>query len=277
MARKPVFGTCRICQEYTKLSFEHVPPRAAFNNCPAVGKQFFELTDKDPDDYFEEKGKVSQRGVGAHTLCEACNNNTGKWYGTAFAKWAHQGMNILEHAHRSPLFYYRFHISPLQVVKQIICMFFSITDDSFACNHPDLVKFVLNKNEHHLNPDIRIFAYYNVGPHGRYIGGASIESIRPDEINHHTIDNLVRKTNSDHAGGRVISEIACIPLGYVMTVDSEAPDNRLFNISFFAKYPYDCFTPIALRLPVLPVYTYFPGDYRSLEQVHRDAEANQLN
>ena len=277
MARKPVFGTCRICQKHTKLSFEHVPPHAAFNDRPAVNKQISELISKNPDNYFEEKGKKSQRGLGAYTLCEVCNSNTGGWYGTAFAEWAHQGMDILEYAYRTPLLYYNFRIFPLQVLKQIICMFFSITDDLFAFNHPDLVKFIRNKKERHLNPDIRIFAYYNVGPHGRYIGGASIEKIRPDEINRDTIENLVRQTQSDHARGRVLSEIACIPLGYVMTFGSERPDNRLVDISFFAKSHYDDYTSIALRLPVLPVYTYFPGDYRNLEQINQDAAANQSN
>ena len=186
-------------------------------------------------------------------------------------------MDILEYAYRTPLLYYNFRIFPLQVLKQIICMFFSITDDLFACNHPDLVKFVLNKNEHYLKPDIRIFAYFNIGPHGRYIGGASIEEISPDEINRGTMDNLIRRTQSDHAQGRVLSEIACIPVGYVMTFGSEKPDNRLVDISSFAKYRYDDYIPIPLRLPVLPVTTYFPGDYRNREQVHRDAEANRLN
>ena len=192
MARKPVFGSCRICQKHTKLSFEHVPPEAAFNDCPAVGKQFSDLINKNPDNYFEEKGEVSQRGVGGYTLCEACNSKTGGWYGTAFAKWAHQGMDILEHAYRTPQLYYHFRIFPLRVMKQIICMFFSITDDLFAWNHPDLVEFVLNKNQRHLNPDIRIFSYYNVGPHGRYIGGTSIESMRPDKINRNTLENILK-------------------------------------------------------------------------------------
>jgi hypothetical protein len=62
-----------------------------------------------------------------------------------------------------------------------------------------------------------------------------------------------------------------------MTFGSEKPDNRLVDISFFANYRYHEYIPIALRLPVLPVITYFPGDYRSREQIHRDAAANQSN
>ena len=91
------------------------------------------------------------------------------------------------------------------------------------------------------------------------------------------MENLVRQTQSDHARGRVLSEIACIPLGYVMTFGSEAPDNQLVDISFFAKYRYDDYTPVALRLPILSVYSKFPVDYRNREQINQDAAANQSN
>ena len=140
-----------------------------------------------------------------------------------------------------------------------------------------MVEFVLSKNQRHLNPDIRIFSYYNVGPHGRYIGGTSIESMRPDKINHDTLENIVQQAQSDHERGRVLSEIACIPLGYVMTFGLEKPDDRLADISFFAEYRYYDYISIPLRLPVLSVYSKFPVDYRSREQINQDGAANQLN
>jgi hypothetical protein len=31
MSRRPVIGTCHICGDHGKLSFEHVPPKEAFN------------------------------------------------------------------------------------------------------------------------------------------------------------------------------------------------------------------------------------------------------
>ncbi len=275
MARKSVFGNCHICGENKKLSFEHVPPSSAFNDCPAVSKHIFELINKNPDSYFEKKGKISQRGIGAYTLCEKCNNDTGTWYGDAFVRWAHQGMDILKLTQGSPSLYYTFHIFPLRVIKQIICMFFSITDDQFGYNHPDLVKFVLNKNECYFYPEIRILAYFNNSKRGRYIGGASGTRIRPDEISLNTLENLNRKADSALEKSRLLSELACRPLGYVMTFDPEPPDDQLVDISFFAKYPYADWTSISLQLPVFPVYTYFPGDYRSRNQVQHDAKANR--
>lgn len=275
MARKSVFGKCHICRDHTKLSFEHVPPRSAFNDCPAVYKEVFELINKDPSRYFERKGPVSQRGVGAYTLCEKCNNDTGSWYGDAFADWAHQGMEILTYTQGSPSLHYTFRIYPLQVIKQIVCMFFSITDKRFSHNHPDLVKFVLNKHEHNLNPDIRIYAFFNSSGRSRYIGGASKMTINPNGINRDTLEDMNHTANSALAKSRLLSEIACRPLGYVMSFDPVPPDARLVDISHFARYAYSEWKPLSLQLPALPAETYFPADYRSLEQVRRDAERNQ--
>ena len=259
------------------MTFEHVPPRAALNDCPAVGKHILELINKDPDNYLDSKGYKYQRGVGAYTLCSKCNSNTGTWYGGAFAEWARQSLDILKHTKGSPSLYYRFHIYPLRVIKQIICLFFSINNDLFRCNHQDLVKFVLNKNECHLNPGIQILAYFNVGPHTRFVGGTSIAKmggVSPNEMSRDTMDNLLSKYQHDYAKSRSLSEIAFPPLGYVMSFSSERLDNQLFDISFFAKYRYDDRVPIPLLLPVHPVYTCYPTDYRSREQIRRDFEEN---
>ena len=274
MSRKKVFGNCRICGTHAELHFEHVPSKAAFNNRPAVGKYALELINKDPDHYFDRKGHKYQRGVGAYTLCEKCNNNTGTWYSGTFANFAHQSLDILKHAKRHPSLYYQFRVYPLQVIKQIITMFFSVNDDLFRGNHPELVKFILDKNERYLSPDFRILVYFNSSPRGRSIGGVSMTKMSPDEINPDTMENLHRRIESEHAKSRLLSEIAFPPLGYVMTFNPEQLDKQLFDISFFTKYRYDDWRSIPLKLPVYPVHTWFPTDYRSPEQVQRDFEKN---
>src|SRR6267142_5142636 len=135
MARgKTVFGTCHLCGLSRKLSFEHVPPHAAFNEYPimeARGLEMFEERDID-----RIKGRISQRGAGGYTLCERCNNDTGAWYGTAFVSWAYQAARILALTRGQPSLYYEYHLYPLSVIKQIICMFFSANGPSFQTQHP---------------------------------------------------------------------------------------------------------------------------------------------
>ena len=274
MGKRSVYGCCRICGLYKQMSFGHVPPKAAFNDCPAVSKEIFKLIDIDPNDYFNEKGKISQKGVGYHTLCTKCDNDTGSWYGTPFAKWARQGLEALTYT-QGGLAFYPFRIHPLPVIKQIVCMFFSVTDQLFSCNHPDVVKFVLDRNERYLNPDIRIYVFLNSSRRMRHIGGAHKALIGADGLNLQEAEEMTHAANTAVARSRLLSEVACYPLGYVMFFGPAPPDNQLVDISFFSGYSYSECTSLYLKLPVLPVETYFPTDYRRLEQVRRDAERNQ--
>jgi hypothetical protein len=59
-----------------------------------------------------------------------------------------------------------------------------------------------------------------------------------------------------------------------MTLDSEVPDGRPVDISFFTDYRYNDWKEFSLRLPVLPIHTFFPADYRDQEHVLAAAKKN---
>ena len=72
---KVELGICHICGKYGKLSFEHVPPEAAFNDHRVLRVSFEqELASKRPDEF---RGQHQQRGAGAFTLCEQCTTIQG--------------------------------------------------------------------------------------------------------------------------------------------------------------------------------------------------------
>src|SRR5438128_728806 len=125
MSRRKVEGHCHLCGAYGPLSFEHVPPKAAFNDRPVKifrGEDVFALG---PDDSPAGEGAISQRGVGAYTLCGRCNNATGRWYSKRFAAWCQQGMETLIRSDGQPTLVYLHYLLPLAIIKQIATMFFS--------------------------------------------------------------------------------------------------------------------------------------------------------
>src|SRR5690606_19434915 len=99
MARRRTQGKCHICGQFGDLSFEHVPPEAAFNNRPIRVKSGMQLVNADLDD---ERGRTQQRGAGGYTLCERCNSLTGTWYGSAYVDWACQGLHLSQYASQAP-------------------------------------------------------------------------------------------------------------------------------------------------------------------------------
>ncbi len=64
-----------------------------------------------------------------------------------------------------------------------------------------------------------------------------------------------------------MNEISFPPFGYLLTFDSEPPDNRLFEITHFSHYSYNERKEMWLRLTVLPTYLPYPGDYRTKERI----------
>ncbi len=251
MAKVKHEGRCRICGWEGPLSFEHVPPRAAFNDRPVLEVALERALQLGLDE--PPRGRTNQKGMGAYTLCPRCNNDTGGWYAEAFSKWCSQGMEVLVRSGGHPRLIYLHHILPLRVIKQIITMAFSANSDRFREVHPELVQFVLDRERRYLHPRYRVFAYYNTEGTFRFLGDGLVAY------------NLYQQRMYQ------TTEITFPPFGYVLTVDGSQPDPRLYEISRFARYGYDEFEVAALHLPVLPTHLPIPNDYRTREEIEADA------
>ena len=151
---KKHFGKCALCGKECELTFEHVPPRAAFNSKPARPVSGVEvlteknLNDKErmPWDTTGLRYQNQQQGMGRYSLCAACNNNTGAWYGDAyvyFANVAHAA--ITNRSDNDPDGITIQGVYPLRFVKQVLSMFCS-TCNSDAPSFESIKKFVLNKD-----------------------------------------------------------------------------------------------------------------------------------
>lgn len=254
-SRTKVEGTCHMCGSVGPLSFEHVPPRSAFNDRPIVGFSSDVLLEHGLD-IGPDKGTIAQRGAGAYTLCARCNNITGSWYGRHFVEWTYQGMHILLRSGGRPTLVYLNYLFPLAILKQIVTMFFSVNQPEFRLAQPYLVGLVLDRERKYLPPNIRIFVYYTASSTTRAVGVSAMMNV---------------------GSGRMLvsSELSFPPFGYVLTFDRDAPiDKRLVEITHFARYDYNQFAVMNMQLPVLETHLPLPGDYRSRADIKRDAQHN---
>jgi hypothetical protein len=190
-----------------------------------------------------------------------CNNDTGSWYGTAYADWATQAMRILIGTQGRPTLEYPFRLFPLRVLKQIVCMFFSINSPRLHASQPDLVRFVLNKEDKNFPAHVRVFAFYTFSNRSR---AASVSAV-------------LRGLGSDSSSVHVFSEVTFPPFGFVMTMgDSPPPESGFCEISSFARFDYrDWRTAITMKLPLMPIYTMYPGDYRTREEAVAEAAESE--
>jgi len=63
-------GTCSLCGNIGDLTFEHIPPKAAFNNLRKIYLPWDQAMRLGPD--APVRGKIQQGGVGAYSLCPPC-------------------------------------------------------------------------------------------------------------------------------------------------------------------------------------------------------------
>jgi hypothetical protein len=244
------FGICHLCGKFGKLSFEHVPPEASHNDHRVLKVSFEQvLRNQHPDEF---RGRYQQRGAGAFTLCEQCNSDTGSWYGTAYANWAAQAMRSVLGTGGRPTLEYPFSLFPLRVLKQIVCMFFSVNGPLFRTKQTDVVKFVLDKESKCFPDHLRVYAFYTLSNRSRAAG----------------VSGVLKGLGSSHSSVHVFSEVTFPPFGFVMTFDnSPSPQSGFCEISGFSKFGYrDWRTGITMKLPLMPIYTLYPGDYRSREE-----------
>jgi hypothetical protein len=156
----PKYGLCHICGVYSKLSFEHVPPRAAYNDQRVFEADIQAMVDGKWDGQQQPlQGKWVQRGAGKETLCEKCNSDTGAWYGPTYVSWAKQAVELLGRSGGQLSLAYPYTIHPLRALKQVVTMFCSACGPSLQEKFPDITRFILQRGQRDMPHDLRVFAY----------------------------------------------------------------------------------------------------------------------
>jgi hypothetical protein len=146
-------------------------------------------------------------------------------------------------------------------LKQVVCMFFSVNGPAFHARHLDLVRFVLNKESRDFPDDVRIYAFYTFSNRMRMAG----------------VSGVVTGLSSSRSRTHVFSEITFPPFGLVLTFDGIPPTEAGFcEISGFSRFNYmDWRDGITMKLPLMPIYTGFPGDYRTRDKTLADFQENR--
>lgn len=247
---KEVFGTCHICGKYGKLSFEHIPPKAAYNNRRIKAYTFEQIVDG------KKKYRHIQQGYGEYTLCDKCNNDTGAFYGDAYVDFIKQALEIytvsngnIQTGERIP-----FNIYPLRVMKQIITIFFTVNFEVFRTNYPSLQDYVLNKDNNDLF-DKRLNVYIYL------IKDMFSARLTPGVVGVYNV-----KTNES----KMFSEFAFPPIGLILTYDNVIIDRNILNINFFNSFSYTQKVSLYLPLPLLDIQNIMPGEFRTNQEIYED-------
>jgi len=254
MAARTERGICRLCRQDAKLIFDHIPPKSAFNNQPLKGikdaENWFNI---DINDVVKEGGKIEthQRGMGAYTLCESCNNGVLGHYQRSYPKFV-RSLDVMSYGQpslsRMPI---TLNIQPLNVFKTIIGMMISFVGQGYLDSTPSIRRFLLDKERKDFDQNklmVSMALFSNTSVIRKWSG-------------------LYGTGNSEMFFGngkvRMFAEIAFRPAVFVFSLDGKVPDERFLSINHFAQSDLNQWHDITLNLTRLSPGNV-PGTYTPL-------------
>lgn len=255
---------CALCRRECIPTFEHIPPRAAFNSHPSrpvTGDKLIKDRERMPWDVEGLPYENQQRGMGRYSLCKECNNNTGSWYGNDYARFAHIVHSILTDSKIDTAQAVGIkHIYPLRIIKQVLSMFCSINNFEDERMEP-LRSFVLNKDKTGIDQQkYRVSMYFT----------------QSNLIKYAPISVLLHKTPSG-IKSTTVSEITAYPLGFILYFDPPDTNNlEGIDITAFSQYNYDDEYAVGFPLCIKEVNNIFPLDYRTKGQITNCIKENRF-
>lgn len=264
------YGRCALCGQDGELTFEHIPPRKAFNWSPqrAISGDVWLKSASDPKRKpWDIKGLYynnHQRGLGVHSLCQKCNNFTGARYGNEYLRFVYGFHTLMEKEQAKPgmtMFVESAHFRPLPVMKQIISMFCSMHQQMHDRSDMELLRqFVLDEDSMNFPKDkFRLGMYL-------FYGGV----MRRCPI------TVIGMTGEGGIRFDVISELVTYPVGFMLYFDP-SPTTKMpcADITGFCDFKYDQEVAIQIQLPIYECNSVILGDFRSKDEIEAKLNENK--
>jgi hypothetical protein len=243
-------GVCCICGNNGDLSFEHVPPKAAYNKATIIEYRWENFTENR-----KSKGRSLQGGAGAYTLCEGCNNNTGSWYANEYVKWSRACRDVMIYWNKTNITFgtvFLNNVYPLRFLKQIVTCFFSLIgapgEAAFANSYPGLAQFVLDKGNTILPSGFRFFINLY-----KYSDTGNTQLRRWPLVAKISVDQNLTPVDATS-----FDEIAHPPFQLLMTMEDD-PIKWATEITSFKDYGYNDKVNMQLQLRVTDSTSRLPG------------------
>ena len=264
--RKKTIGKCALCGRIGELSFEHIPPKAAFNSAPArpvSGEALFSekgmAEDRMPWDTEGLRYVNQQQGMGRYSLCSECTNNTGSWYGDSYVELAratHFAMVNNDFQDSEGIGFKD--IYPLRFIKQVLSMFCSINSNNSKLD--SIRRFVLEREAMGLDRSkYKLCMYFTKSNLMKYSGPTAV----------------IRGLGAEYEV-MAMSEITAYPFGFILYFDpTETWKYHGTDIMACADCSYDEKADIILPWNILEMNDHIPESFRSKDEIRECILKNQ--
>jgi hypothetical protein len=248
-------GPCWLCGKVRPLTREHIPPEAAFNDCPLLLQRVSELSSR-AGELEWTPGTQFREGMWFRSLCEKCNNKYGRWYGPAY-------VNLVKRIAERVGDIQTYHTiliagvhKPLEILKQVVMQFVTANGANFVRANEWVSGFVRNQTNQSIPGDVHIYAF-----------ASNMRGARTTGVSAH-LDLAGRKEN-------VVAEFSFWPLGTVMSWNALG-DRRLTPIHHWKEYSFNDRRTVDLNLTVNPTASAYPIDFRTEDEIRKGPTTSDI-
>jgi hypothetical protein len=254
---KPCAGWCRVCAKYTRLTFEHLPPKASGNrNRRRFVGMLDALNTADPLTLPKHGWRQLQQGIGAYVLCAECNSRAGSLYVNEYVSWVASAVAFL--AERFAVLppdgalpesvSFRVHGRPGRIIRQAISMILAVSGGPFMARaYPELAVLAQGGNAH-LPANVRLYLSLAVGSRGRLSTPTGAVDFRTGTC-------------------RVLTEVAFSPFAWLLCIGDQ-PTESLCDVTAWTDFGLDEMADVAVHDARLgSTASALPGDYRWSDEI----------
>lgn len=279
------WGRCRICEKFTQLTKEHVPPKSAFNDRTYLEYYSTEIREANLRQW--QTREVNSSGLFVFSLCERCNNKSGRQYGGSYLDVVKGLVEIAtpDNANKDVQLTLK-RIFPLRVIKQAVSMVLStshgggfrgyeyvagpFTNRNIGKNlrtpleikhlqsvYAELRKFVRSRDATRLPASVKLYAYATVSSgSGLWTG---------------ILGNATKGRQQPFWG--VV--VGLWPLHWVLSF-SGTPNTPLLDLTDWANEQYATRKNVTIKIPCRWTFARYPLDFRSPDEFRRDGFINRM-
>jgi hypothetical protein len=287
--RKKRYGRCRICQNFRRLTKEHVPPESAFNDRGYL--EYYVAKSNEAERIRWETRDVDSKGIYLFTLCEPCNIRTGALYGADYLKFVRAFSSVATPENARLAVTARVEgFFPARVIKQAISMMLSTSDANFfngyervasplvaddtslppefSVRPTDVVRlrgvyerlqgFVLDKNSKGLPDGVRLYAYAVANEGTAIRTGIGIQARLSTQEVHWVV------------------VVGLWPIHWVLLLNGDPLGEEVTDLTDWANFAFKTKRTENVQIPCQWSVGKYPLDFRSPQEFQRDHFINLM-
>lgn len=291
------YGKCALCGQECELTFEHIPPRAAFNSTAAKMYSAYDLLTrhgKMPWDFSGLKYNNLQRGSGLFSLCEKCNNITGTWYGDAYKDVVHKiyyALGIISQREEKIDVIRINQIYGLRFIKQVFSLFCSVNDsntlnkysdinlDLDYSGYPPIFKLICDAQSS-LHDSIEVMDRLRRFVLDKEASGIDTHDFqlcmylsRGSLLKQNAFTAAIDIINNSYS---IVSEISSHPIGFILYLFPQN-DTKLngTDITALVNYNYNDLCSIEIPCLLRESNSWLTNDFRSKDEIEKTVQKNR--